>query len=481
MTQSHLSSTAAAWARFRFSVVGSLLSSPRAHGALETAIAGLADKTWSHPVTGRDVQFSAVTIERWYYTALRRFDDPVAAFRRAVRKDCGKVSLATAVAQQLQLQYRQYPHWSYQLHYDNLAAWVKADPSSGRLRRYPSIRLADPERSIDQVKSKGTEEYTLNHRGRVQPHGSELETSPITFRIGPLAFVERPGSQSSVTDEPVVTFLIPANMNIFHEGLFLGKVALITGGGTGIGRGIAEALARHGADVVIVSRKPENLEMAADQIVQSTGRRCLAIAGDVRQPQAVESAVARTVQELGGLDMVVNNAAGNFFCPSADLSPNGFGTVIDIDAKGTWNVSRAAYQARFKDNGGQILNISATLHYGGTPGQVHVAAAKAAVDAMTRTLAVEWGPHGIRVNAIAPGPILDTEGARRLFPGTAAEALRAMTPTRRLGTIEDIVNLALFVLSDAGVHLNGAILVSDGGLCLAGRTDVGLVPASRTV
>ncbi len=270
-------------------------------------------------------------------------------------------------------------------------------------------------------------------------------------------------------------------MNIFHDGLFLGKVALITGGGTGIGRGIAEALVRHGADVAIVSRKPESLDAAAGQIATATGRRCLPIVGDVRQPEAVESAVGRVVQELGGLDIVVNNAAGNFFCPSADLSPNGFGTVIDIDAKGTWNVSRTAYQARFKDNGGQILNISATLHYGGTPGQVHVAAAKAAVDAMTRTLAVEWGPQGIRVNAIAPGPILDTEGARRLFPGPAAEALRTMTPTRRLGTIDDIVNLALFVLSDAGVHLNGAILVSDGGLCLTGRFDLGLVPAARSV
>src|SRR5262249_30633329 len=127
------------------------------------------------------------------------------------------------------------------------------------------------------------------------------------------------------------------------------------------------------------------------------------------------------------------------------------------------------YRARLKDHGGQILNISATLHYGGTPGQLHVAAAKAAVDAMTRTLSVEWGPLGIRVNAIAPGPIGDTEGARRLFPGDRADLLRSMIPIRRLGTIDDIVNLALFVLSDAGSNLNGAILVSDGGLCLTGR------------
>ena len=169
------------------------------------------------------------------------------------------------------------------------------------------------------------------------------------------------------------------------------------------------------------------------QIGESTGRRCLPIVADVRQPEAVGAAVNRVVAELGSLDLLVNNAAGNFFCPSEKLSPNGFGTVIDIDAKGTWNVSRAAYDAWQKDHGGQILNISATLHYGGTPGQAHVAAAKAAVDALTRTLAVEWGPQGIRVNAIAPGPIGDTEGVRRLLPGEAAEKLRAVDSDPQAG------------------------------------------------
>ncbi len=263
-------------------------------------------------------------------------------------------------------------------------------------------------------------------------------------------------------------------MSVFRDNLFLGKVALITGGASGIGRGIATALAAHGATVAIVSRKGENLASAARQITSVTGRRCLALVADVRQPDAVESVVKQAVEETGGLDIVVNNAAGNFFCPSAQLSPNGFGTVLDIDAKGTWNVTRAAYLARLKDHGGQILNISATLHYGGTPGQLHVAAAKAAVDALTRTLAVEWGPLGIRVNAIAPGPIGDTEGARRLFPGEVADTLRGLTPTRRLGAIDDIVNLALFVLSDAGMNVNGAILVSDGGLCLTGSFGPGL-------
>jgi putative transposase len=140
MTQTPKSSTGALWARFRFSVVGPLLSSPPARGALKTAIRALAEKTWRHPVTGYDVQFAAVSIERWYYIARRERDDPVRVLRRAVRKDCGKVSLAPALAERLHLQYRDHPHWSYQLHYDNLAALLEAEPSLGRLRCYSTVR-----------------------------------------------------------------------------------------------------------------------------------------------------------------------------------------------------------------------------------------------------------------------------------------------------------------------------------------------------
>ena len=140
MTPTNPSSTGALWARFRFSVVGSLLSSPPARNALKTAIRDLAEKTWSHPVTGRDVHFTAVTIERWYYMARRQHDDPVSALRRALRKDCGKVSLTAAVAERLMRQYHDYPHWSYQLHYDNLAALVKANPSFGPLRSYSTVK-----------------------------------------------------------------------------------------------------------------------------------------------------------------------------------------------------------------------------------------------------------------------------------------------------------------------------------------------------
>ena len=259
----------------------------------------------------------------------------------------------------------------------------------------------------------------------------------------------------------------------FRENLFEGRVALVTGGGTGIGRGITEALAAHGASTAILSRKAEHLTPTAEAIAAATGRPCLPLVADVRQPDQVDEALARLRAEFGRIDILVNAAAGNFFCPSADLSPNGFGTVLDIDTKGTWNVCRAAYHAGMGETGGAILNISATLHIGGTPGQLHVAAAKAAIDALTRTLAVEWGPRSIRVNAIAPGPIGDTEGARRLFPAEAAELLRGLVPNRRLGTIADIANLSLFVLSEAGANLNGAILISDGGLSLASSFGLG--------
>ncbi len=258
-------------------------------------------------------------------------------------------------------------------------------------------------------------------------------------------------------------------MSPFRPDLFAGRVALLTGGGTGITRGIAEALAAHGADTVLLSRKAEHVQAAAEEIAHTFKTRSLGIEADVRHPEAMDAAAAHAMNEMGRLDILVNGAAGNFPCPSADLTPNGFASVVDIDAKGTWHACRAAFHAWMKEHGGSILNISATLHYGGTPGQLHVTAAKAAVDAMTRTLAVEWGPLGIRTNAIAPGPIADTEGVRRLLPGEAADRFAASVPTRRLGTIEDIALLALFVLSDAGSNLNGAIIPSDGGLCLAGN------------
>ncbi|MDT4954070.1 MAG: hypothetical protein QOJ02_2208 [Acidobacteriota bacterium] len=260
---------------------------------------------------------------------------------------------------------------------------------------------------------------------------------------------------------------LTTNMNnkFFADGLLAGRVALVTGGGTGITGGVARALAEAGARVALVSRKMEHLEPAVEKI-RAGGGEAFAVAADVRNMEEVERAVAATVENFGKLDIVINGAAGNFLCPAEELSPNGFGTVIDIDLKGTFNVCRAAF-AELKKERGQILNISATLHYTGTPLQLHVSAAKAGVDALTRQLAVEWGRYGIRVNAIAPGPIEDTEGMARLVPAEVKEKLRRGIPLGRFGRIKDIEQAALFICSDAASFINGTILVVDGGQWLS--------------
>ncbi len=251
---------------------------------------------------------------------------------------------------------------------------------------------------------------------------------------------------------------------MFTADLLKGRVALITGGGTGICRGIALAFARHGCDVAITSRKSEHLDPTVTEL-RVVGVRAFGKAADVRDPAATTAAVEATVGALGSLDILVNGAAGNFICLAENLSPNGFGTVVDIDLKGTFNASRAALPY-LKARGGSVLNISATLPYLGTMGQSHAAAAKAGVDSLTRTLAVEWGPHGIRVKGIAPGPIEGTEGVRRLTNGTSRQAAERNCPLGRLGTTDDVAHAALFLCSGAASYVNGVTLVVDGGLWL---------------
>ncbi|HEY3104474.1 MAG TPA: SDR family oxidoreductase [Pyrinomonadaceae bacterium] len=275
-------------------------------------------------------------------------------------------------------------------------------------------------------------------------------------------------------------------MKIFADGILKGRVAFITGGGTGITGGVARALAEAGANVALVSRRLEHLEPAASAINEARSQavggssptvregsdagtsrgEAFPVAADVRNPDEVQQAIAATVKRFGKVDMVVNGAAGNFLCKAEELSPNGFGTVVDIDLKGTFNICRAAFD-QLKQHRGQILNISATLHYLGTPMQLHVSAAKAGVDALTRNLAVEWGRYGIRVNAIAPGPIEDTEGMKRLVPEPIKEKLRQRVPLGRFGLIKDIEAAAVFLCSDAASYINGAVLVVDGGHWLA--------------
>ena len=253
-------------------------------------------------------------------------------------------------------------------------------------------------------------------------------------------------------------------VSAFERSLLAGRTALVTGGGTGICRGIALALAAHGCDVAIVSRTADHLEPTAAEIA-SLGVRALAVAADVRRPDEVAAAVAQAADTFGRLDIVVNGAAGNFVALAEELSPNGFGTVVDIDLKGTFNVSRAALP-HLKASRGVVLNISATLQLLGTIGQVHAAAAKAGIDSMTRTLAVEWGPHGIRVNGLAPGPVDGTEGVRRLVTDEGRAAIAARAPLGRMATIDEVAQAALYLCSDASAFITGVTLVIDGGLWL---------------
>lgn len=255
-------------------------------------------------------------------------------------------------------------------------------------------------------------------------------------------------------------------MDAFRADLLAGKVALVTGGATGICKGIAHQLAAHGARVCLVSRKPEALEAAAREIAGATGAEVMFAAADVRQMEQVTAAVNACLERFGRLDLLVNGAAGNFLAPVAALSPNGFRTVIEIDLVGTFHACKAAREALVATRG-SVLNISATLHYHGTPLQAHAAAAKAGVDSLTRTLAVEWGGAGVRVNAIAPGPIGDTEGMRRLAPGDVGARLLRLIPLGRLGTVDDVAQLALFLASDAAAYVTGAVFVVDGGHSVA--------------
>jgi len=251
---------------------------------------------------------------------------------------------------------------------------------------------------------------------------------------------------------------------MFRPDLLARRAALITGGGTGICRGIAHAFAAHGCDVAITSRRREHLDPTAEEL-RARGVRAIAHAADVRDPAAVAAMMAAVVGELGRLDILVNGAAGNFICLAENLSPNGFGTVVDIDLKGTFNVSKAALP-HLKARGGSILNISATLQYLGTVAQSHAAAAKAGIDSLTKVLASEWGPYKIRVNGIAPGPVDGTEGVSRLTTETTRAAITDQCPLGRLATIDDVANAALYLVSDAASFVNGVTLVVDGGLWL---------------
>ncbi|CAO3608422.1 unnamed protein product [Mucor hiemalis] len=245
---------------------------------------------------------------------------------------------------------------------------------------------------------------------------------------------------------------------IFKDNLFAGKILLCSGGGSGICRNMTEAMVRHGAKAVIFSRSKAKLEQAAKEMSLKTGGEVFAVAGDVRNPADVENAVKVTVEKYGRLDFLINGAAGNFLSAFDNLSYNAFKTVIEIDLLGTFNLTKAAVQ-HLKASKGAIINVSATLYYTGTPFQQHAGAAKAAVDALTKHWAVELGPHGVRVNGIAPGPIASTVGMEKLGPAFETNSV----PLQRMGEVQDIAQSTVFLFSQGASYISGVVLVVDGG------------------
>jgi NAD(P)-dependent dehydrogenase (short-subunit alcohol dehydrogenase family) len=247
--------------------------------------------------------------------------------------------------------------------------------------------------------------------------------------------------------------------DVFRPGLLAGKTAFLAGATSGINLAIAQRYAQLGARVYVISRNPAKVEAA----VASLGSEAAGRAADVREFEAVTAAMQDCAGRWGPIDIVVSGAAGNFLARAADLSPKGFRTVIDIDLIGTFHVLKAAYP-HLRRPGGVALNISALQSFQPASAQVHACAAKAGIDQMMRCLALEWGPEGIRVNSIAPGPIAGTEGMSRLTPTAEAESRLTRTiPLGRYGETADIADLAVFLASDAARNITGALIVSDGG------------------
>ena len=251
---------------------------------------------------------------------------------------------------------------------------------------------------------------------------------------------------------------------------FQGRHLFVAGGSSGINFGIAQAFARAGARVTVMSRSADKVASAAAQL-QALGTQAIGVAADVRHPEAVQSAFAQAEAKFGPIDVLVSGAAGNFLASALDMSPNAFKTVVDIDLLGSFNVARLAH-AHLRRPGACVIQISAGQAFIPTPFQAHVCAAKAGVDMLTQVLALEWGTQGIRVNSIVPGPIADTEGLKRLAPGEDnLKAMAERVPLKRLGTIDDIARMAMLLASDWGSYITGAIIPVDGGLALSGPRD----------
>lgn len=254
----------------------------------------------------------------------------------------------------------------------------------------------------------------------------------------------------------------------FRADLLTGQAAIVTGGGTGLGRAIALALAATGAKVAVTSRKMENLAAVAEEITRSGGV-AVAIQCDVRDPAAVEAMVAEAERRLGPVGILINNAGATFTIDAERLTPNGFRAVVETDTFGTFYCSQSfGRRVIARGGGGAIVNITSTSPSTGNPGRIHGGAGKAGVDSMTKTLAVEWGPHQIRVNAVAPG-VVPTRGsdAGTRAEGKADDLRSASVPLGRVGTPQDIAWATVFLVSDAASYISGTTLIVDGARWLS--------------
>ncbi|PHH67202.1 hypothetical protein CDD81_2971 [Ophiocordyceps australis] len=254
---------------------------------------------------------------------------------------------------------------------------------------------------------------------------------------------------------------------VWRDGLFKDRVAFVTGGAGTICSMQTRALVRLGANACIIGRNASKTEEVAREIATvRPGAKVIGIGGcDVRKVESLQAAADRCAQELGGIDFVIAGAAGNFVVPLAAMSPNAFKAVIDIDVLGTFNTVKATMPYLQRSPTPRLVSISATFHYTGMPMQAHVAAAKAAIDSLSASVALEYGPLGVTSNIIAPGAISGTEGADRLL-GSNPEALKdyaAGIPLGRLGTVRDVADATVFLFSEAGSYINGQVIPVDGG------------------
>lgn len=250
--------------------------------------------------------------------------------------------------------------------------------------------------------------------------------------------------------------------NAFKDNVLAGKVAFVAGASSGINLGIAQHFARAGAKIALISRSDEKITAAAKTITDE-GFEAIGMAADVRDFDSVDKAFQQAQAKFGDIDIVISGAAGNFVAPALGMSSNGFKTVVDIDLIGTFNVLRASFQYLNRP-GASLISITAPQAVNPSLYQAHVCAAKAGINMLTKCLAMEWGPAGVRVNAISPGPIADTEGMARLAPTPEMEkAIKSRIAMRDYGTKTDIADTALFLSTDNAKYITGTIVDCDGG------------------